>query len=49
MKILDQEKALALLLRAAVSLQEYRDEVDGETNDSLAREIETFVKEVRVS
>jgi hypothetical protein len=36
----------ALLRRAAQSLQDYCEEVNGDMNDSLAMEIEAFIKGV---
>jgi hypothetical protein len=38
-------KAIALLKRAAGSLQEYCAELNGDMNDSLAMEIEAFLRE----
>lgn len=40
-----EEKALSLLKRAAQSLNEYRAELDGDYNDSLATEIEDYIRE----
>ena len=39
----EREELLGLLKRAAVSLQEYCDETDGERNDSLAMEIDALL------